>query len=152
MTKHQIKVKRQPHKISDEAMLEPHSGTITEAGLRTNIEVGIRYIAAWLSGRGAVPIHGLMEDAATAEISRAQVWQWLRHKPEVELEDGSSERMNSKLYGRVFDEVFDALKAELGDAFVSGRFPEAARLFTETATSVDLPEFLTLPAYDILEK
>lgn len=150
--KHQIKVKRQPYKISDEAMLEPHSGTITEAGLRTNIEVGIRYIAAWLSGRGAVPIHGLMEDAATAEISRAQVWQWLRHKPEIKLADGSTERMSNKLYGRVFDEVFKALQSELGDAFVTGRFPEAARLFTDTATSVDLPEFLTLPAYDILEK
>ncbi|MEL6687444.1 MAG: malate synthase A [Pseudomonadota bacterium] len=150
--KHQIKVKRQPYKISDEAMLEPHSGTITEGGLRTNIEVGIRYIAAWLSGRGAVPIHGLMEDAATAEISRAQVWQWLRHKPEIVLSDGSAERMSNKLYTRIFDAVFDDLKAELGDAFVAGRFPEAARLFTDTATSVDLPEFLTLPAYDILEK
>ena len=150
--KHQIKKQRQSPRISDEAMLAPHDGTITEAGLRTNIEVGIRYIAAWLTGRGAVPIHGLMEDAATAEISRAQVWQWLRHKPEVLLTDGSSERMSNKLYSRVFDSVFEELKSELGDDFVPGRFPEAARLFTDTATSVDLPEFLTLPAYDILEK
>lgn len=150
--KHQIKKQRQSPRISDEAMLAPHDGTITEAGLRTNIEVGIRYIAAWLTGRGAVPIHGLMEDAATAEISRAQVWQWLRHKPEVLLTDGSSERMSNKLYQRVYDSVFEELKSELGDDFVPGRFPEAARLFTDTATSVDLPEFLTLPAYDILEK
>ena len=150
--KHQIKKQRQSPRISDEAMLAPHDGTITEAGLRTNIEVGIRYIAAWLNGRGAVPIHGLMEDAATAEISRAQVWQWLRHKPEVQLEDGSSERMSNKLYNRVFDSVFEELKSELGDDFVPARFPEAARLFTDTATSVDLPEFLTLPAYDIFEK
>lgn len=151
--KHQIKVKRQAYKISDEAMLEPHTGTITEAGLRTNIEVGIRYTAAWLTGRGAVPIHGLMEDAATAEISRAQIWQWLRHGASVELADGASERMSRALYNRIFDEVFDALQSELGrDAFIEGRFPEAAKLFTETATSADLPEFLTLPAYDILEK
>ncbi|MEM7730222.1 MAG: malate synthase A [Pseudomonadota bacterium] len=149
--KHQIKVKRQPRKISDDAMLEPHDGTITESGLRTNIEVGIRYIAAWLSGRGAVPIHGLMEDAATAEISRAQVWQWLRHGAEVQLEDGTTERMSSKLYQRVFDEVDAALQAELGDAYTAQRFPEAAKLFTQTATSADLPEFLTIPAYDILE-
>ena len=150
--KHQIKVKRQPRKISDEAMLEPHTGTITEGGLRTNIEVGIRYIAAWLAGRGAVPIHGLMEDAATAEISRAQVWQWLRHGAQVQLADGTPERMTSTLYRRVFDEVEAALQAELGDAYGAGRFPEAAKLFTQTATSTDLPEFLTIPAYDILEK
>ena len=149
---HQIKAKRQARKISDAALLEPHDGTITEAGLRTNIEVGIRYIAAWLSGRGAVPIHGLMEDAATAEISRAQVWQWLRHGADVQLADGTTERMSSALYARVFDGVFDALQAELGrDAFVQGRFPEAARLFTQTATSADLPDFLTIPAYAILE-
>ena len=94
-----------------------------------------------------------MEDAATAEISRAQVWQWLRHGAEVQMEDGSTERMSSTLYQRIFDAVFDALQTELGrDAFIAGRFPEAARLFTQTATSADLPEFLTIPAYDILEK
>lgn len=150
--KHQIRKQRQNPRISDAAMLEPHDGTITEAGLRTNIEVGIRYIAAWLSGRGAVPIHGLMEDAATAEISRTQVWQWLRHGADVQMADGKTERMSSTLYQRIFDAVFDALQAELGrDAFITGRFPEAARLFTQTATSADLPEFLTLSAYDILE-
>lgn len=150
--KHQIRKQRQSPRISDKAMLEPHDGTITEAGLRTNIEVGIRYIAAWLSGRGAVPIHGLMEDAATAEISRAQVWQWLRHGADVTLESGTSERMSTTLYNRIYDSVFEALQAELGrEAFIAGRFPEAARLFTQTATSADLPEFLTLSAYEILE-
>ncbi len=150
--KHQIKKKRQARNISDAALLEPHTGTVTEAGLRTNIDVGIRYIAAWLSGRGAVPIHGLMEDAATAEISRAQVWQWLRHGATVEMADGTSERMTSKLCQRVFDAVDADLQAELGDHYAAGRFPEAAKLFTQTATSTDLPEFLTLPAYEILEK
>ncbi|MGB6230408.1 MAG: malate synthase A [Litorimonas sp.] len=150
--KHQIRKQKQNPRISDEAMLEPHTGEITEGGLRTNIEVGIRYIAAWLSGRGAVPIHGLMEDAATAEISRAQVWQWLRHGADIRMADGSTERMSSQLYQRIYDQVFEALQAELGrDAFIQGRFPEAARLFTQTATSADLPEFLTIPAYDILE-
>lgn len=151
-SKHQIHKKRQNPRVSDAAMLAPHSGTITEAGVRTNIEVGIRYIAAWLCGRGAVPIHNLMEDAATAEISRAQIWQWLRHGAQIEMADGSSETMSSKLYDRLFDEECDQLKAELGsDAYIAGRFPEAAKLFTRTATSADLPEFLTLPAYDILE-
>jgi len=150
--KHQIKKQRQAPRISDDAMLAPHTGTITEAGLRTNIEVGIRYTAAWLCGRGAVPIHGLMEDAATAEISRAQIWQWLRHGADVQHSDGATSRMTSTLYTRIFDEVFDALQAEIGrDAFIEGRFPEAARLFTQTATSADLPEFLTIPAYEILE-
>lgn len=150
--KHQITKQRQSPRISDDALLAPHEGTITEAGLRTNIEVGIRYIAAWLCGRGAVPIHGLMEDAATAEISRAQIWQWLRHGAEVQLADDSTERMSSTLYNRIYDEVFGALQTELGrEAFIAGRFPEAARLFTQTATSADLPEFLTIPAYEILE-
>lgn len=150
--KHQITKQRQSPRISDEALLAPHSGTITEAGLRTNIEVGIRYTAAWLCGRGAVPIHGLMEDAATAEISRAQIWQWLRHGAEVQRADGTAVRMSSALYGQIFDGVFEALQAELGrDAFINGRFPEAARLFTQTATSADLPEFLTIPAYALLD-
>ena len=149
---HQIKAKRQSRKISDAALLEPHEGAITEGGLATNIEVGMRYIAAWLTGRGAVPIHGLMEDAATAEISRAQVWQWLRHGAEVQLPDGTTERMSSALYTRVFDRVFAALQSGMDrDAFVRGRFPDAARLFTHTATSADLPEFLTIPAYAVLE-
>ncbi|MGB0906991.1 MAG: malate synthase A [Maricaulaceae bacterium] len=152
-SKHQIHKKRQSPRISDEAMLSPHSGTITEAGVRTNIEVGIRYTAAWLCGRGAVPIHNLMEDAATAEISRTQIWQWLRHGASVQMSGGGTETMTSALYTRLFDEEFDALKAELGsENFIAGRFPEAAKLFTKTATSVDLPEFLTLPAYEILEQ
>ena len=150
--KHQIHKKQQARRISNEAMLAPHGGVVTEAGVRTNIEVGIRYIAAWLCGKGAVPIHNLMEDAATAEISRAQIWQWLRHGASVQMQDSANEMMSTALYTRLFDEEFDALKNELGsEAFIKGRFPEAAKLFTRTATSVDLPEFLTLPAYDILE-
>jgi len=148
----QILAQRQMPRITAESLLSPHTGKVTEAGIRTNISVGIQYIAAWLTGRGAVPIHNLMEDAATAEISRSQIWQWIRHGAEVEMTDGSTETVTSALYRRIADEEVAALKEELGaDAFVAGRFPEAAKLFTETATSADLPDFLTLPAYDILE-
>jgi len=150
-SKNQILKKRQYPRVSDEAMLAPHTGSITEAGVRTNIEVAIRYIAAWLCGRGAVPIHNLMEDAATAEISRTQIWQWLRHGASIEMEDGSTETMTPRLYKRIFSEEIDALKSELGDGYTSGRFEEAADLFTQTATGETLPEFLTIPAYAILE-
>ena len=147
----QILKKRQYPRVSDEAMLAPHSGTITEAGVRTNIEVGIRYIAAWLCGRGAVPIHNLMEDAATAEISRTQIWQWLRHGAPVQMEGGFTETMTKRLYDRIFKEEVAALRDEFGADYASGRFEEAAELFTQTAAGAELPEFLTIPAYAILE-
>ena len=143
---HQIKKKVQHKRISDEALLAPHSGEITEAGVRTNISVGIEYIAAWLGGRGAVPINNLMEDAATAEISRAQIWQWLRHGADVLMDDGSRVPMTAKLFERLFAEEMEPLREreipELDDA---------ATVFRATATSSDFVPFLTLPAYDILE-
>ena len=93
-----------------------------------------------------------MEDAATAEISRTQIWQWLRHGAAVHMDNGVQKPMSSALYNKIYDEIFEALKLEFGsEAFITGRFPEAAKLFTRTATSADLPEFLTLSAYDILE-
>ena len=151
-TKHQIHKKRQFPNISDEAMLSPHSGSITEGGVRTNIEVGIRYIAAWLCGRGAVPIHNLMEDAATAEISRSQIWQWLAHSANVEMEGGFKETLTKRLYERIYNEELTKLASELGpEKFAEGRFPEAADIFTQTATAQVLPEFLTIPAYSLLE-
>ena len=150
-SKNQILKKRQYPRVTDDAMLAPHRGSITEAGVRTNIEVGIRYIAAWLCGRGAVPIHNLMEDAATAEISRTQIWQWLRHGARIEMEDGFTETMTARLYERLFKEEISALKSELGESYITGRFEEAADLFTQTATGKDLAEFLTIPAYAILE-
>ena len=148
----QILSKRQYPRISNEAMLSAHTGTVTEAGVRTNIEVGIRYIAAWLCGKGAVPIHNLMEDAATAEISRSQIWQWLTHSAEVEMSGGGTETLTDTLYERIFGEEIAELRASLGeDGFTAGRFPEAADIFTQTATADVLPEFLTIPAYAILE-
>lgn len=151
-SKHQIHKKQQTPRISDVAMIAPHTGTISEAGVRTNIEVGIRYIAAWLCGRGAVPIHNLMEDAATAEISRTQIWQWLRHGASIEMEGGYKEVLTPRLYERLFKEELKALEAELEvGGFKEGRFAEAADIFTQTATAAELPEFLTIPAYAILE-
>lgn len=151
--KHQIHKKRQAPRVTDAAMLSPHNGTVTETGARTNIEVGIRYIAAWLCGRGAVPIHNLMEDVATAEISRAQIWQWLTHGARVQMEGGFSETMTPRLYERLFSEELEKLKTELGaDKYNHGRFPEAADIFTRTATAKTLPNFLTIPAYAILEQ
>ena len=148
----QILSKRQYPRITNEAMLSAHTGTVTEAGVRTNIEVGIRYIAAWLCGKGAVPIHNLMEDAATAEISRSQIWQWLTHSAEVEMSGGGTETLTDTLYERIFGEEIAELRASLGeDGFTAGRFPEAADIFTQTATADVLPEFLTIPAYAILE-
>ena len=150
--KHQILVKRQHPRVTNEGMLSPHTGTVTEAGVRTNIEVGIRYIAAWLCGRGAVPIHNLMEDAATAEISRSQIWQWLAHGADVQMESGKAETLTRTLYDRLYNEEIAKLTSELGpDAYAKGRFPEAAQIFTETATAQVLPDFLTIPAYNILE-
>ena len=92
-----------------------------------------------------------MEDAATAEISRTQIWQWLRHGAEVQMEDGRTETMTSDLYDRILGEEVSALKAELGEAYQSERFEEAVNIFTQTATGDLLPEFLTIPAYEILE-
>ena len=115
----------------------PPEGTITEAGVRVNMNVGIQYLAAWLRGSGAVPIHNLMEDAATAEISRAQLWQWLNQG--VTLEDGRV--LNSAL----FDDLYAQEVTTLGDSF-----SDAAKLFKETATRSPLAEFLTLPGYQQL--
>ena len=148
---HQILRKQVNPRISEESLLAPHSGEITEAGIRTNISVGIEYIAAWLSGRGAVPIHNLMEDAATAEISRSQIWQWLRHGASVRLADDSTAKMTSDLFERIFDEEIDNLRARMSDAdFSKGRFLQASEIFKKTATSVDFVDFLTLPAYRAL--
>ena len=151
-SKHQILKKRQSPRITDKAMLSPHKGSVTEKGVRTNIEVGIKYIAAWLSGKGAVPIHNLMEDAATAEISRSQIWQWLTHRATVKMEGGYSETLTRRLYDRLYNEEIMKITEELGvESYNKGRFPEAAELFTKSATAQVLPNFLTIPAYQILE-
>jgi malate synthase len=119
-------------------LLKVHAGTRTEQGLRENIRVGIQYIEAWLRGRGAVPLYNLMEDAATAEISRTQVWQWIRHS--VTLEDGRT----------VTEALVLTLIEEEMQAFAGGAFATARQLFTQLAIAPMCRDFLTVPAYDAL--
>ncbi|MDD3519571.1 MAG: malate synthase A, partial [Chromatiales bacterium] len=129
-------------------LIAPCVGTITEAGLRNNIEVAIRYLAAWLGGRGAVPIHNLMEDAATAEISRSQIWQWIRH-PTGRLDDGR--RVTLELFRGMLAEELDRIRAEQGAAFDSGHYALAAELVERITATDEPPDFLTLVAYEYLD-
>ena len=120
-------------------------GKITENGIRNNITVAIRYIGAWLTGTGAVAIFNLMEDAATAEISRSQLWQWL-HSGKTTLEDGSL--FNLELYKKLFDEEVEKIKIEFGeDVFVNGKYLEASELLNNIVINDSFIEFLTIPAY-----
>jgi malate synthase len=124
-------------------------GPITEQGLRTNVSVGVQYLEAWLRGNGAVPIFNLMEDAATAEISRAQVWQWIRH-PDGKLSDGR--KVTKKLFREVLKEELTKIKEAIGvDRFTKGKFEMAAKLFDKMTTSDEFPEFLTLSGYEKLD-
>ncbi|MGI8705051.1 MAG: malate synthase A [Sphingomicrobium sp.] len=120
-------------------MLELHQGPRTEAGARENIRVGVQYLAAWLGGKGAVPLYNLMEDAATAEIGRAQLWQWLHF--DAKLDDGCT--FDRDLFDKLFDEEI-ALLSDVPD------IDEAAELFREMIVSDGFEEFLTLPAYERL--
>jgi malate synthase len=121
---------------------------ITEQGLRTNVSVGIQYIEAWLRGSGAVPIFNLMEDAATAEISRAQVWQWIR-SPRGVLADGR--KVTKELFQAVLSEELKKIKSMVGEErFSNGKYQEAAELFDELTTNDQFVEFLTLRGYDRL--
>ncbi|WP_321488564.1 malate synthase A [uncultured Hyphomonas sp.] len=139
--------------IRREDLLKPHTGDITEAGIRTNVSVGIEYTAAWLNGRGAVPIHNLMEDAATAEISRSQIWQWLHHKADVVAADGAARTFSQDWFRDILAEELAAIREAIGtEAYEQGRYELAAKIFTDTATGEDLPDFLTLPAYEALRQ
>jgi malate synthase len=125
------------------------SEPITEDGLRTNVSVGVQYLEAWLRGHGAVPIFNLMEDAATAEISRAQVWQWIRH-PGGTLTDGR--KVTGELFRSVLNEELSKIKEQIGaERFSKGKFEAARKLFDEITTNDDFVEFLTLPGYELLD-
>ena len=129
-------------------LLTVPDGDITEGGLKLNIDVGIRYLASWMTGNGCVPIYGLMEDAATAEISRAQLWQWVRHGAHTK-EGGviDAGRVNTVIAGQL-----EAMKREFGGpAFDAGRFEEAGRLFGEMVTGAEFADFLTLEAYNYID-
>jgi malate synthase len=123
---------------------------ITEAGLRNNISVGIQYIGAWLAGNGCVPVYNLMEDAATAEISRSQIWQWMR-SPKGVLDDGR--KVTREMFRKMLPEELARVRSELGEeTWRAGCYEEAAQLFDEITTSDDYVEFLTLPGYQHLTK
>jgi malate synthase len=119
-------------------------GPITEVGLRMNINVGIQYLGSWLAGNGCVPVFNLMEDAATAEISRAQIWQWIR-SPKGVLDDGR--KVTTEMFRGMLAEELQKVREILGDAYNDGRYEEAAELFGEITTSDDFVDFLTLPGY-----
>jgi malate synthase len=121
---------------------------ITEKGLRLNINVAIQYIGAWLAGQGAVPIFNLMEDAATAEISRSQVWQWIR-SPKGNLDDGR--KVTKEMVAAMIPEEMANIRVYLGDAFRSGRYEEAAGIFADLVNNDSFVEFLTLPAYERID-
>ena len=141
----QIARKRQDVHMTADDLLKVPEGTITEAGLRQNLNVGIGYLEAWLRGIGCVPLYNLMEDAATAEISRAQLWQWIRHG--ARLTDGRT--VDRDLCLKIMDEEMAKLKTLAGDAaFDQGRYREAAALFTDLLSAARFPDFLTLPAYE----
>jgi malate synthase A len=142
----QLGVKRDDVKISRDDLLRVPEGTQTDAGLRHNVRVGVQYLEAWLRGNGCVPLYNLMEDAATAEISRAQVWQWLHNKTPV---DGVP--LDRERFARVIDEEMQRIRKEVGDArFQGGRFPEARDLFVRLSTTPKFEDFLTIAAYDLL--
>jgi len=129
---------------SDLLAFQPE-GPITEAGIRNNISVGIQYLGAWLAGNGCVPVFNLMEDAATAEISRSQIWQWIR-SPKGVLDDGR--KVSVELFRQFLAEELPKVKAYLGEiAYAAGRYEEAARLFEQITSDETYVEFLTLPAY-----
>ena len=121
---------------------------ITEAGLRNNISVGIQYLGAWLAGNGCVPVFNLMEDAATAEISRSQIWQWIRSDKGV-LDDGR--KVTATLFSQLVAEELPKVRSTLGEAaWQAGKYAEGAALF-EQITLDDYVEFLTLPAYEQIQ-
>ena len=143
----QLNRQRDDVRVTRDMLLEVHKGSQTEEGFRHNIRVGVQYIEAWLGGRGAVPIYNLMEDAATAEIARAQIWQWIKYG--VVLDTGV--KASRELFERALGEEMQRVRQEIGSAaYDRGRFPEAIALFRDLALAEDFVEFLTIPAYPLL--
>ncbi len=147
-TPNQIDKQRDDVEVSAADLLQVPSGAITEAGTRWNIKVGVQYIEAWLRGNGCVPLYNLMEDAATAEISRTQIWQWIHHQ--AALDDGRP--LTAELFDVMLEEELRAIRDEIGaERYDAGKFPLAAQIFSDMAKREPLVDFLTLPAYDYLD-
>jgi malate synthase len=143
----QIHRKREDVQIGEADLLQVPMGTRTDAGLRHNLRVGVQYLEAWLRGQGCVPLYNLMEDAATAEISRTQVWQWIHQR--ATLDDGAP--LTVERFRKSLDQEMDLIAHTLGDGrFYAGRFREAIALFDRLCTAERYFDFLTLPAYDLL--
>jgi len=142
----QIDRRRDDVSVTPDELLDAAAtpGAITEAGLRGNINVAFQYISFWLTGRGAVGINNLMEDAATAEISRSQVWQWLHN--DITLDDGP--KVTRELVERVIAEELETIREQAGGGPSAGYLDQAVALFREVALADDYVEFLTLPAYE----
>lgn len=146
-TKNQIHIKRAELNISEEMLVEQPKGSITEKGIRKNINVGILYLESWLRGVGAAALYNLMEDAATAEISRTQVWQWLHNEAKL----NTNNIFSTEMYLTIQKEELDKIKKMVGnDRFVNGKFDQAVQLFDELVLSETYQEFLTLEAYNYL--
>ncbi len=146
----QLDRKREDVKVDARALLDLRvpGGTITEAGLRNNVSVAIQYLESWLRGQGAAAIFNLMEDAATAEIARSQVWQWVHHA--VRLAEGPT--VTPALVRRLEEEELAKIRDAIGaETYARGRFEQARALFEAVALADDFPEFLTLPAYDLID-
>lgn len=144
----QILNKREDVRISQKDLLDIPSGTLTEKGLRHNVNVGILYLEAWLRGVGCVPIYHLMEDAATAEICRTQVWQWIRHQAKT----AEGKTITTDYVREILAEELDKIRNMFGpEDFNKGEFKKAAILFLDMSTRIDCPEFLTLIAYEYLD-
>lgn len=133
--------------ITADTLLAPSDGVRNEEGVRKNIRIALYYIESWIQGIGCVPIYGLMEDAATAEISRASIWQWIHHG--IHLDDGQV--FTKELFRNWLYQELDTIKSEVGETrYHNGRFEETAKLFDEISTSPDFSAFLTLPSYSLL--
>ncbi len=144
----QIDRKREDVHVTAADLIAVPAGTITEEGLRNNISVSLQYMESWLRGNGCVPIFNLMEDAATTEIARSQIWQWL-HNPKAKLDDGRS--ITSDLFHQLMTEELDKIKTAIGEQqYASRKFQTAAELIDKIITDDAFVEFLTLPAYQYL--
>ncbi|MSR77146.1 MAG: malate synthase A [Candidatus Omnitrophica bacterium] len=144
----QLNVLREDVRITAKDLLRMPEGSVTDKGLRLNVNIGILYLEAWLRGVGCVPIYNLMEDAATAEISRSQVWQWIHHKSVTRewLE------ITPELLKKLIQEELEKIRTLVGpEVFDKGQFPRASQLFETMSTKKEFPEFLTLIAYDYLD-
>jgi len=147
-TPNQIRVSRDEVAVTAQDLIAVPEGEITEKGLRTNINVGVRYLESWLRGAGCVPLYNLMEDAATAEISRAQVWQWIRHG--AAMNDGRT--VTREMVQSVLKQEMDTIKEAVGEkAFAAGRYETASKLFAEIMTNEEFVEFMPSFAYDFLD-